>query len=49
MYKKPNPIKQLVEKGKMLSSKKGSSNYMKEDLGSPIPNLKNILSGKRRY
>ena len=36
MYKKPNPIKQLIEKGKMLSSAKGSSNYMKEDLGSPM-------------
>ena len=40
MYKKPNPIKQLVEKGKMLSSAKGSSNYMKEDPGSPAKALK---------
>lgn len=36
-YKKTNPIKQLIEKGKMLSSAKGSSNYMKEDPGSPMP------------
>lgn len=42
MYKKPNPIKQLVEKGKMLSSAKGSSNYMKKDPKSPLP-----ITGKK--
>lgn len=38
-YKRTNPIKQLIEKGKMLSSAKGSSNYMKEDPGSPAKHL----------
>jgi hypothetical protein len=42
MYKKPNPIKQLIEKGKMLSSAKGSSNYMKKDPKSPLP-----ITGKK--
>ncbi len=41
-YKKTNPIKQLIEKGKMLSSAKGSSNYMKKDPKSPLP-----ITGKK--
>lgn len=45
-YKKTNPIKQLIEKGKMLSSAKGSSNYMKKDLGSPTKHLIGGTSGK---
>ena len=47
MYKKPNPIKQLIEKGKMLSSAKGSSNYMKKDSKSAILAIGDI--GKPGY
>ena len=46
-YKKTNPIKQLIEKGKMLSSAKGSSNYMKKDSKSAILAIGDI--GKPGY
>tara|TARA_R110001632_G_scaffold217768_1_gene346592 strand:- start:717 stop:887 length:171 start_codon:yes stop_codon:yes gene_type:complete len=43
-FKQPNsvkslcgsPITNLKSGGKMISSDKGSSNYMKEDTGSPV-------------
>ena len=46
-YKRTNPIKQLIEKGKMLSSAKGSSNYMKEDSNSALSAIGDI--GKPGY
>jgi len=43
-----SPVKNLKSGGKMISSDKGSSNYMKEDPGSPAkalkPEIKNFFS-----